>query len=104
MTVYTEVELRQSTDAVLDRARSHGEVRIKRTDGQEFILRRADPARSPLDVPGVEANVTLDDILEAIRDGRERPRSALDVGLVTPRVGVTTDDIVAAVREGRDRE
>ena len=72
MTVYTDEELKQATDAVLDQARTHGEVRIKRPDGQEFVLRRADPLRSPLDVPGVQTNVTLDDILQAIHDGRER--------------------------------
>ena len=103
MTVYTDAELSAATAAVLDRARSRGEVRIERSDGQEFILHPAEPLRSPMDVPGVQTDVTLDEIIQAIHDGRARPRSPLDVGFITPRQPITANEIVALVREGRER-
>ena len=46
--------------------------RIKRSDGQEFIVRPA--ARSPLDVGSVTIDppLTADEIVAAVRAGRER--------------------------------
>ncbi len=73
MKVYTYSEARQRLSRLLDEARERGEVRIKRRDGSEFILRPVSPRRSPLDVPGVETGVTRDEIVSAIREVRERP-------------------------------
>ena len=74
MTVYTDADLRQRSDDVLEEARSQGEVRIKRGDGQEFILRAAQDQRSPLDVVGVKIDppLTIDEIVTAIHEGRDR--------------------------------
>ena len=65
-----------SLDEVLDEARSRGESRIKRRDGSEFIVRPAAGSGSPLDVEGVETGVSLQDVLDAVREGREREGSA----------------------------
>ena len=72
MKVYTYSEARQKLSAVLDTAKADGEVRIKRRDGGEFIVRPAQRRGSPLDVEGVDAGVSVSEIVEAVREVRER--------------------------------
>ena len=72
MKVYTYSEARRWFARILDEAREGGEIRIKRRDGSEFSLRPVSATASPLDVPGVDTNLSLDDIVGAIREGRER--------------------------------
>ncbi len=72
MKVYTYSEARQRLAKLLDEAREAGEIRIKRRDGSEFALRPVRRGASPLAVPGVDADVTRNDILSAIRESRER--------------------------------
>ena len=72
MKVYTYSEARRWFARVLDEAREGGEIRIKRRDGSEFSLRPVSRTASPLDVPGVDTNLSLEDIMSAIREGRER--------------------------------
>jgi len=71
MKIYSFKEARQKLSVVLDRASAEGEVRILGRDGGEYIVR---PARSgsPLDVEGVETDITIDEIISAVREGRER--------------------------------
>jgi predicted transcriptional regulator len=72
MKVYTYSEARRWLARVLDEAREGGEVRIKRRDGAEFSLRPVVGGVSPLDVPGVETGLSRQELLDAIREGRER--------------------------------
>lgn len=72
MKVYTYSEARQRLARLLDEARRGGEIRIKRRDGTEFTVRPVRPGRSPLDVPGVDAGLTREEIIAAIRESRER--------------------------------
>ena len=72
MKVYTYSEARRWLSRVLAKAREGGEIRIKRRDGSEFSLRPVSGKSSPLDVPGVDTDLSCDDILGAIREGRER--------------------------------
>lgn len=72
MKVYTYSEARQRLATLLDEARRGGEVRIKRRDGSEFMVRPVTPQGSPLDVPAVAVHVPSDEILAAIRDTRAR--------------------------------
>ena len=76
MKVYTYSEARQRLARLLDEARAGGEVRIRRRDGTEYAVRPVPGGRSPLDVPGVDTDVTREDILAAIRESRERGGSA----------------------------
>jgi hypothetical protein len=76
MKVYTYSEARQRLSRVLDEAKSRGEIRIKRRDGSEYIVRPAPSSGSPLDVRGVDAGITLQEVLESVREGRERERPA----------------------------
>ena len=72
MKVYTYSEARQRLARLLDEAREGGEIRIKRRDGSEFTVRPIQPGTSPLDVPGVDTDVSKDDIVAAVRGSRER--------------------------------
>ncbi len=72
MRVYTYSEARQKLAALLDEARRKGAVRIRRRDGQEFVLRPVEPDGSPLDVEGLKLDWSRDEIVAAVREGRER--------------------------------
>lgn len=72
MKVYTYSEARQKLAALLDLAAREGEVRIRRRDGSEFLLRPVQSMRSPLAVAGVPLDITADEIVAAVREGRER--------------------------------
>lgn len=70
MKEFTALEARQRLAALLDRASKDGAVRIRRKDGQAFVVRPEQLSLSPLDVPAIEARLSREDILEAIREGR----------------------------------
>ena len=72
MKVYTYTEARRWFARVLDEARDGGEIRIKRRDGSEFSVRPVPSTGSPLDVSGVDTDVSIEDIMDAIRESRER--------------------------------
>lgn len=71
--VYTFTEARQKLASVLAQAEKDGEVWITHRSGKVFII-RPEPrtGRSPLDVPGVDTGITREEIVAAIREGRER--------------------------------
>ncbi len=69
---YTYSEARQNLSTVLDQAEAEGEVRIIRKNGQAFVIKPERPSNSPLDVPGVKLNLTADEIVRIVREGRER--------------------------------
>jgi hypothetical protein len=54
----------------LDQVLQQGEVRIRRRDGQVFVIKPEGAAGSPLDVPGINAELTSDDIVAFIHEGR----------------------------------
>jgi hypothetical protein len=72
MRVYTYSEARQNLADLLDQAVEEGEVRIRRRDGREYILRPHRREGSPLDVPAVSTGVSAEEIVDAVREGRER--------------------------------
>lgn len=72
MTTYTYSEARQRLAEVLDRARKEGQVRIRRRDGQIFLLVAESAPGSPLDVDGIDLGLTAEEIVDAVREGRER--------------------------------
>ena len=71
MKVYTYSQARQRLSEVLDTARAE-EVIIRRRGGETFSLAYRRGAKSPFDVPGVKTRATTDDILDAVRESRER--------------------------------
>ena len=72
MQVYTYSEARQKLAFVLQQAEDTGKVLIKRKDGRTFALVPERNAQSPLNVPSIKANITTQEIVDIIRDGRER--------------------------------
>ena len=72
MQVYTYSEARQKLAMVLEQAETTGKVIIRRKDGRTFSLVPERAAASPLDVPTIKANITTQEIVDIIREGRER--------------------------------
>lgn len=58
--------------SLLEIAQRDGAVRIRRKGGQVFALPPEPTADSPLDVVGIEIDMTSAEIVDTIRDGRER--------------------------------
>jgi prevent-host-death family protein len=71
MKVYTYSEARRRFAEVLNIARKE-EVIIKRRGGETFSIIFKETPKSPFDIPGIKTKATTKDILEAIRDSRER--------------------------------
>ncbi len=80
MNIYTYTEARQKLATLLNRALEEGEVLIKRRDGQVFVLKPQSRVDSPLDVGGVNLNITATEIVNFIREGRR----AYDISPETP--------------------
>jgi antitoxin Phd len=72
MQVYTYSEARQKLAFVLEQAEDTGKVLIKRKDGRTFALVPERNSTSPLDVPSIKAKITTQEIVNIIREGRER--------------------------------
>jgi len=70
MIVYTYSEARQRLAQVLDQVLQQGEVRIKRRDGQVFVIKPETRTGSPLDVPGIKTDLNATEIVEFIQEGR----------------------------------
>ncbi|MFC1582369.1 type II toxin-antitoxin system Phd/YefM family antitoxin [Planctomycetota bacterium] len=72
MTSYTFSEARQKFAKVLDKAKKDGSVIIKRKDGTVFEIHPVIKKDSPLDVKGVNLKLSSDEIVDIIREIRER--------------------------------
>ncbi len=72
MTTYTYSEAQQNLATLLDKAKQEGEIIIKRKDGTYFVVRPLKTDKSPLDVDGVDINITKEEIIDIIREVRER--------------------------------
>jgi hypothetical protein len=72
MIVYTFSEARQNLASVLEQAKREGAVQIKRRDGSTFTIMPVRSQVSPLDVGYVDMGLTRDEIVNAVREGRER--------------------------------
>jgi hypothetical protein len=72
MQVYTYSEARQKLAMILDQAENSGKVLIRRKDGRTFALVPEKVVSSPLDVPSIKAKITTQEIVDIIREGRER--------------------------------
>jgi antitoxin Phd len=72
MQVYTYSEARQNLAMILAQAEKTGKVLIRRKDGRTFALIPEKFVFSPLDVPTIKAKITTQEIVDIIREGRER--------------------------------
>jgi len=71
MNVYTYSEARQNLSSLLDQAAREGEVRIRRKDGQVFVIRVQPKEKSPLEVKGINLGLSTQEILDFIDEGRK---------------------------------
>ena len=71
MRVFTYSEARQNLASLLEIAQRDGAARIRRKDGQSFLLRPEIRNGSPLDVEPIKMNITTDEIVRIVREGRE---------------------------------
>ena len=70
-TVYTYSEARQNLASLLEKAIREGEVRVRRKDGQIFVITPEETDGSPLDIEGIELDLTQEEIVEFIHEGRK---------------------------------
>ncbi len=75
MREYSFTEARQNFASILDEAKNQGVVCIKKRDGETFYIKPAKSTKSPLDVEGVNLGITSSEIVDAIRECRERKYS-----------------------------
>lgn len=72
MKVFTYSEARQNLSKLLSMAQKE-EIEIRRKDGSVFSLKsKRGKAKSPFEVPGVKSSATTADILDAVRESRQR--------------------------------
>lgn len=72
MREYSFTEARQNFASILEQAKKEGGVCVKKRDGEAFVIKVMKTKRSPLDVAGVELGATAAEIVETIREGRQR--------------------------------
>lgn len=72
MKIYTYSEARQNLATLLEEARQKGEVRIRRRDGESFVVRPEQPGRSPFDVKGANLGLKREQIIRAIHESRKK--------------------------------
>lgn len=67
---YTYSEARQNLASLLDQAAAEGQVRIRRRDGQTFVLQPEVSTASPFDVPGIPLGLSAEEIVAFVHAGR----------------------------------
>ncbi len=72
MNIYTYSEARQNLATLLEKAKKEGKVLIKRKDGAVFELNSIPSKKSPLDVKGVNINIDREEIIDVLREIRDR--------------------------------
>ena len=72
MNTYTYSEARQKLATLLEKAKKEGKVIITRKDGSVFELKAILKKRSPLDVKGINIRISSDEIIDIIKEVRQR--------------------------------
>lgn len=72
MKQYNFTEARQNLAFVLDTAKKEGVICLSRRDGDSFYIMPVKPTTSPLSVEGVDLGLSSDEIVDLVREGRER--------------------------------
>ncbi len=75
MREYSFTEARQHFASILDEAKREGVVCIKKRDGESFYIKPAESKKSPLDIKGVDLGIAASEIVDVVREGRERKYS-----------------------------
>jgi len=74
--IYTTSQVQKQLIELVQKALREGQIQFKSTEGQVFVIRPVPSAKfsksSPLDVRGIKLPVTTNDILQAVRESRQR--------------------------------
>jgi hypothetical protein len=70
MKEYTYSEARQRLSSLLNSARKDGAARIRRRDGQRFIVKPETLNKSPLDVSALNLQIDREELVDIIRSSR----------------------------------
>lgn len=72
MKIYTYSQARQRLADILRESKTE-EVLIRRRSGETFaVIPKAPTGRSPFDVPAITKKISVEEILDALRESRER--------------------------------
>ena len=71
MYAYSFSEVKQNINSIFEQAIIDGAVQIKGEDGQIFVLTPIAAKKSPLDVASVALDLTADEIVDFIHEGRK---------------------------------
>ncbi len=72
MNTYTYSEARQKLALLLEKAKKEGRVLITRKDGSVFELKPISEKNSPLNVKGINININRGEIIDILKEVRER--------------------------------
>jgi len=72
MQTYSYTQANRDFSAIVNDAKENGLAMIQWLDGTLFSLRPETAEKSPFDVPGVKVDITRDEIVSIVREGRER--------------------------------
>jgi len=72
MNTYTYSQARQKLAALLEKVKNEGKVLITRKDGSVFELKSLSEKRSPLDVKGIDIKINREEIIDILKEVRER--------------------------------
>jgi len=74
--IYTSTQIQRQFSILLEKALKEGQIQFKTRNGQVFVIQPVRPVkqltRSPFDILSVNLSVTTEQILESIRESRER--------------------------------
>jgi PHD/YefM family antitoxin component YafN of YafNO toxin-antitoxin module len=72
MNTDTYSQARQKLAALLEKVKNEGKVLITRKDGSVFELKSLSEKRSPLDVKGIDIKINREEIIDILKEVRER--------------------------------
>lgn len=72
MNVYTLPDAQRCLPALLEQAIHDGTVLVRDACGRTFSIKLETPAGSPLDVAGLPLNLDADEIVDVVRESRDR--------------------------------
>jgi hypothetical protein len=72
MKTFTFSEARQKFASVLEKAKIEGKVLIKRKDGSLFEIHPVQKIDSPLNIEGIDLDLSADEIVDIVREIRKR--------------------------------
>lgn len=71
MHIYNFSEAIQNFTSILQQAILDGGVQINSEEGQAFMLTPVNATKSPLDIKSIPLNLTVDEIVDFVHEGRK---------------------------------